>query len=733
MKKYIFISLFLGAFFHVQAQVHGVIIGQNNDESDTLIGAQAYYLRQQTGVLSDVNGHFKIDLPSNYPDTLIFRVIGYYSDTFIVRKPENYDLQIKLYANTMLKEVVLVAHQRTSGVLRMESLSVENLSSGELRKAACCNLSESFSTNASVDVNTTDAVSGARRIQLMGLDGVYTQIQFENIPIIRGLESSFGLAAIPGTWVESIQITKGTGNVVNGYESMAGLVNIELKKPAEMERFFMNGYGNILGRAELNLHGANAVGKKKKWHTAWFAHGAGVFAEIDRNHDGFRDIPKSQIASLFNRWEYRGKKMELQFGVRGVYDDKLGGQMGFNPSANDGKYGVHIGVKNLNAFLKTGFFLKNRPQGSIGLIYNAKIYDLTAQFGNHKYDGLEKRFYFNSIYSDIIKNTNHNFKTGFSFVYLNFNQTLDSIKNNREAFVPGAYLEYTYHGAKVTIVAGAREDYHNLFGFQFSPRMHLKWSITKSSDFRVTAGRGWRVPNYMADNISLLASSRVWVNNATLQPEISWNFGGSWVQRLTLFKRSASITFDYYHTLFTHQLIVDRDNPNLVQFHNLIGRSFSNAAQVEFAMEPVKLFEVRLAYKFLDVRAEYGGKLQQQVMVPMHRGLVNLSYETRNRRWKFDLTSMIIGEQRMPGSFVGDNVPKKSKAYTTLNAQVTMIYKRWEFYVGGENILNYRQKNAIIGAQNPFGSTFDATQVWGPIVGANIYGGFRFTLEQKKK
>ncbi|MEO9257208.1 MAG: carboxypeptidase-like regulatory domain-containing protein, partial [Crocinitomicaceae bacterium] len=226
MKKYIFLSLFLGAFFHVEAQVHGVITGQNNSESDTLIGAQAYFLRQQTGVLSDVNGHFKIDLPSNYPDTLIFRVIGYYSDTFIVTKPDNYDLQIKLYANTMLKEVVLVAHQRTSGILRMESLSVENLSSGELRKAACCNLSESFSTNASVDVNTTDAVSGARRIQLMGLDGVYTQIQFENIPIIRGLESSFGLAAIPGTWVESIQITKGTGNVVNGYESMAGLVNI---------------------------------------------------------------------------------------------------------------------------------------------------------------------------------------------------------------------------------------------------------------------------------------------------------------------------------------------------------------------------------------------------------------------------------------------------------------------------------------------------------------------------
>lgn len=719
--------------FHAQGQVHGVIQGQNNEKNDALIGAQVFYLKQETGVLSDANGHFKIDLPKKYPDTLVFRSIGYYSDTFIVDKADNYELKITLFSNALLNEVVAVAHRRTSGVLRMEALNVENLGEGELRKAACCNLSESFSTNASVDISTTDAVSGARRIELMGLDGVYTQIQFENIPIIRGLGATYGLSSIPGTWIQSIQITKGTGNVVNGYESMAGLVNLEFKKPQTAEKIFVNAYGSIFGRAELNIQGAHHVGKAKKWSTAWFAHGSGIFAEMDRNKDGFRDMPKSKTVSLLNRWDYRGEKSEIQFGVRGIYDNKLGGQVGFNPRQNKGKYGVNVDVKNINAFLKTGFFLKNRPLGSIGLIYNAKLYDLNAQFGNRFYEGREKRFYFNSIYSDIIGTTIHNFKTGLSFVYQDYKQALDDLYANRVAYVPGAYFEYTYKGAKVTVVAGAREDWHNLFGFQFSPRLHLKWSVTKTSDFRATGGRGWRVPNYMSDNLSLLASSRVWVNNANLQAEISWNFGGSWVQRMTLFGRSASLTVDYYHTLFTQQLIVDRSNPYLVQFHNLKGRSFSNAAQTEFVMEPFKMFEVRLAYKFLDVRSSYGGKFQQQVMVPKHRGLVNLNYETRDRRWKFDLTTAIIGEQRLPGSIAATNAPSKSPTYATLNAQITMVYKRWEFYIGGENILNYRQKTAIIGAQNPFGSIFDATQVWAPIAGVNVYAGVRFSINQKNK
>jgi hypothetical protein len=731
MKKKLCVLFFIGVSISINAQIHGHIVGTDNRQTDTLVGAQVFYLKQKSGVSTDTNGYFYIDLPKKYPDTLVFRAIGYFPDTLLLEKSEKSGILVTLYANSLLKEVVVAAHGHTSGILRMQTLGVENLSEGELRKAACCNLSESFSTNASVDVSTTDAVSGARRIELMGLDGVYTQIQMENMPIIRGLGASYGLSSIPGTWIESIQITKGTGNVVNGYEPMAGLINLELKKPMSAEKIYVNAYGNIFGRAELNVQGANDIGKQKKWTTAWFAHGSGLFAEMDKNKDGFRDMPKTKTVSLFNRWDYRGKKSEIQFGIRGIYDNKLGGQVGYTPRNTSGKYGVDIDIQNLNAFLKTGFFLKKRPLGSIGLIYNGKIYQLKAKFGKHHFNGLEKRFYFNSIYSDILGNTLHNINTGLSLVYVNFQQKLDGLNLSREAFVPGAYFEYTYKGEKFSLVAGAREDWHSLFGFQFSPRLHLKWSIGKTTDFRATAGRAWRIPNYMSDNLSLLATSRTWVYTAQLKPEISWNMGGSWVQRMKLFGRTASITIDYFHTLFTQQLIVDRSNAYLIQFHNLNGRSFSNAAQAEFVMEPIKMFEVRLAYKFLDVRSIYGGKFQQQVMIPKHRALVNLNYETRNRRWKFDLTGAFIGEQRLPGSTLID-APTKSKAYATLNAQITMVYKKWEFYIGGENLLNYRQKNAILDAANPFGASFDATQVWAPIAGINVYMGFRFIIERKK-
>lgn len=732
MKNSITIAIVLISF-GTMAQLKGIVIGSDDGVQEPIVGAKAYLLNAKTGDVTCEEGKFELILPRNLPDTLVFSAVGYISDTIIVTKEDRFsNLKVVLFTDKTLPEFIVEYRKNTKTISKLKVLAVEEISLGELRKAACCNLSESFETNVSVDVNFTDAVSGAKTIQMMGLEGVYTQIQFENIPYLRGLEQPFGLASFPGTWINSIQITKGTGTVVNGYESMAGLVNIEMFKPQDMDVFFLNGYGNIYGRAELNAHGSMHVGKK--WNTALFAHGSGVFSENNHNHDNFMDMPMGNLFAFNNRWNYQGEKMEAQIGVNSYLESKYGGEVGYRKGSNTGLYGMETDAKHLDVYAKTGFFMK-KPYNSIGVIYNLKYQENDALFGIRQFKGIEKRGYINGLFESIIGNTMHKYKVGMSGVFIDMNQRLDSLTDNRTEIVPGAFVEYTYTGARLTTVLGARGDYHNLYKFQFSPRIHAKYAITEFTDLRITAGKGWRVPNYMIDNISLLATSRQWIAPTETLPEISWNFGGSLVQSFKLFGNQASIVVDYYHTLFERQLIVDRDeNVNQIIFKNMTGKSFSNSLQTEFSFSPVDRLDIRLAYKFLDVRAEYGGQLQQKVMVPKHRGFINVAYHTRNKKWEFDVTASVFGTSRLPVAqldsvtFTADNY---SKVYPQVSAQITYKHKKWDFYIGGENLTNYRQHHPIIDSENPFGTYFDATRIWAPVMGINVYAGFRFIIAHK--
>lgn len=706
----------------------GIVLGTSQTERVPLYGAKLKLLHAKIGVVTDEEGKFEIVLPKDLPDTLVISAMGYTSDTVIVDKKDRFiSLEIVLFSELLLPEVVIEFRKKTHSISRLKTLHVEEITSGELRKAACCNLSESFETNASVDVNITDAVSGAKKIQMMGLDGVYTQIQMENIPYLRGLESSYGMNSMSGTWIESIQITKGTGNVVNGHESMAGLINLELKKPAEMERFYANAYGSIYGRAEVNFNAGHIL--NSKWSTGWMAHASGVFAEMDNNKDGFRDQPMGNTVAFLNRWAYQGKKMESQFGFNSYIDQKFGGQTGFDRTKTDGKYGVVIDSRHVDVFAKTGFFMK-KPYNSIGVVYNLKYQTVDAQFGKKVFAGEEKRGYVNAIFDGIIGTTDHKIKVGISGVYLDMKQRMDTLQNDRLELVPGAFAEYTFTGMRITTVAGARLDHHNLFGVQFSPRLHAKYVLTESTDLRFTGGKGWRVPNYMIDNVSLLATSDDWVAPNEIKPEISWNIGGSIVQEFKFMKQKASISFDFYHTYFENQLIVDREG-STIQFFNQRGQSYSNSFQTELSFNLLKNWEVRFAYKFLDVKAEYGDEIQQQVMIPRNRGFFNTGYITRNKRWEYDLTISVFGTSRLPGVLPTDGYAY-SEVYPMVNAQITHVFKQWDFYIGGENLTNYRQSNPIIDASNPFGDKFDATQIWGPVMGINIYAGLRYSIKRKQ-
>ena len=733
---YLFIFLPILTF----SQVTGLIQGQNGKQLKPLYGAKVKLLSSNEGVITDEDGQFELILPRVLPDTLIISARGYFSDTIPVTKNDRFTaFNIVLFSEQLLPEVIVGYRKNTSSISRLKVLHVEELTSSELRKAACCNLGESFETNASVDVNMTDAVSGAKKIQMMGLEGIYTQIQLENMPFLRGIESSFGLETIPGSWIESIQITKGAGNVVNGYESMAGLINLEIAKPETMDRFYFNAYQNRMGKSEINL--MSGVELNEKWSAGFFGYLSSQWWQLDENSDGFMDMPLGSYATFLGRLDYEGEKMESKLGVNMHFDSKLGGQVGYlkdkSPfgwnsdwETDQSKFGLQINGNHIDVFSKTGFFGKH-PSQSLGIITKVKYHMINGFFGNRFFDGEEKRAYVNVIYDDIIMTSDHKIKTGLSYNYIDIYQsTSDSLTSNRIENVPGAFFEYTYTGSRFTSVIGTRYDYHLLFGQQFVPRAHLKYKLTERTDIRFTSGKGWRIPNYIIDNLSLLANSFTWISPNTIRPEVSWNVGGSVFQEFDMKHTPATLTIDFYRTWFENQLVVDREN-NQVRFFNLEDQSVSNSFQAELSIEPIQRFVIRAAYKYLDVRSLFGDSLQSKVMIPRHRGFLNLAYSTRNKRWDYDLTLSVFGRSRLAASPQSND--GFSAIFPRLNAQVTYKMKRLDLYVGGENLTNYTQQNPIIEPENPFGPNFDATRVWGPIIGYNVYFGIRFAITKPKE
>lgn len=718
--------------------ITGAVQGKNDKGiPEPLPGANIYWQKTTMGTTSDVNGKFQVSLPDSLPASLIISMTGYLSDTLSITSANQPELKITLKSSVSLNVVVVEGKQSTTLNKLFTPINTEVISGKELLKAACCNLSESFSTNASVDVAFTDAVSGAKKIQMLGLDGVYTQILSENMPMLRGLSAAYGLNYIPGTWIENIMVTKGTGSVVNGYESISGQINLEFLKPQEQKkRFFINLYGNQKGRLEANIHAAKKI--NEKWATLLFTHASSNTLKQDMNNDTFLDMPLTKLYTAFNRWDFHNQKnFEAQFGIKGMYETRQGGQKNFVYSKerdSSNHYGIGINTKAIEYFSKTGFMFPSTPYKSVGIQTSGKWQQQDMYFGLRNYTGEQKNFYANVIYANIIKTTDHKYKLGASYLLDDYSEKFNDTAFARTESVPGVFAEYTYtHAENFSLVAGMRADLHNLHGAFYTPRLHLRYNVTKKTTLRLSGGKGFRTSNVFVENQSVFASARKIEMNEKLKPEIAWNYGISANQQFKLFGNEAFINLDFFRTDFQNQVIVDLDQSvNKVVFYNLKGSSFSHSLQVDMGFEPLENFAVKMAYKWYDVQTTYNYELMDKPYVPKHRVMVNLAYSTYQDIWKFDFTTNWLGKSRIPSTVLNPvqyQLPKYSKEYFLLNAQITKKFRKFETYLGCENILNYTQKDPILAANDPFGSYFDASMIYAPVEGRIIYLGVRLEIK----
>ncbi len=727
------------------SQISGTVTGWDGQNEVPLPGANIYWQGTEVGTTSNSDGAFEIPI-TDKSSVLVASFIGYQSEQKnVISRKGVINFSLKPTGDELGTVEVIGRVDATIVDLKRADLTYK-IDDQELRKAPCCNLSESFETNATVDATFTDAVTGQKQIEMLGLSGKYALIQRENIPFARGLNAPVGLSYMPGPFVSGIQLTKGLSSVVNGFESITGQINADYFNPESSPPFYVNAYANQGGRMELNVLSATDVGNK--WATGVLAHASQTSRINDVNSDGFVDIPTGNQLNFMNRWQYRGtKNWESQIGVALISSEKKGGQTDFvdgeNPNTNP--WGYHSKGHRMELFGKAGYFFKNKKR-SLGQVYNYSYQTHTATYGQRVHQGEQNSFYYNAIFQEDI-NTKNALKLGASIQVDDFEESLfsntlqfDLYARHTQEWIPGVFAEYVLDPSeKMTIVAGIRADYNSLFENVFiTPRLNLKYDVAKNTTLRLAGGRGQRTPIVINETQSVLTSSRVYNFNyyGELQPEVAWNMGASVSQNVILGEKVLKLNADAFYTWFESKLIADLDaDPTQAVLLNAHGSSsFSFLAQADYPI--IKNLDLRLAYKYLDAKENYLNGIEKTYLLPTHRAFLNLAYATVSD-WKFDATLNWFGEKRLPkttSSPIEFQQPEYSDSFFTLNFQVNKSFKKGlEVFAGVDNILDYRQENPIVNAENPNDLYFDSQFTWAPIFGRTIYAGLHYTLPKKAK
>ena len=640
-----------------------------------------------------------------------------------------------------IEEVTVVQRKKGKVKSRTEAFDTEKINSEELCRAACCNLSEAFETNASVDVAYSDAATGAKQIRLLGLSGTYVQLIQENTPAVRGLAQNFGLEYIPGPWMQSIQVSKGTSSVINGYEATSGQINVELLKPQTQNPLSLNLMVNSEAMAEANIMGGWQI--KDHLYTGILAHYGGGFMAMDGNHDTFADMPKTQNANLANRWFYKQGNYTFQAFVRGLYDRRRGGQIGHGADTIANPYLINLNTWRVEGFMKNGYVFDEESGSSVAVITAVSYHDLNNGYGLRNWKANQLNAYLNALCqlnfegSGEVDN-DHRLTTGLSLNVDNYREALSLLPQalDRLEIVPGIFAEYNLkYDEMLSLVAGVRADYSTRYGFFVTPRMNIRYTPFEWWTLRGSVGMGYRSPNAIADNAFILPSSRVLHLVGDIQQERAVNAGLSTTFYIPLGSKELQLSMEYYYTHFLNSLIVDMDrDKHAVYIYNQTdlpgAKSFAHSAQIEASIEVLRGWTWTAAFRYTDVEqtticSDGIARLRPKALTNRFKGVVTTSYQTPLKKWQFDVTAQFNGVSRVPDGF-----EQPFTWYPQLMAQVTKYFRTCSLYLGAENMTNFRQDPSIVDSYHPWGPDFDASMVCGPTTGWKVYLGFRYDLEK---
>lgn len=732
MKRLIIYLFLVHSCISTTAQsISGKVLEFTIGKKKALPNALVSWVGIDSKVLTDKDGYFKLSTININDKRICIDLLGYQSDTLMITDTT---IEVFLRKSTLLKTIELPTEQ-SGTMISMQALKTEIITNKELKKAACCNLGESFETNATVDITVKDAVFGSKEIQVLGLAGAYTQILTENTPLINGLGLTYGLNYIPGTQINTINIVKGPGSIIFGPESMSGMIDVELKNPSSNEKWFVNGYLDWFKRKELNIDKGWIL--NGKWSTLVSAHADQQGYLLDRNNDQFVDIPFLKTISILNKWKYNHKAVFSQNSVKYLHEERAAGQLNYNFNQNYADrfaYGQKLTTNRIELYGRSGYILPTARYQSIGVLYSLVNHEQNGFYGIKAYKGIDRSIYIRALFNTEWSKYN-SLNVGISSRSQITSEQCDTLRIIKNEWMPGVFIENTYQfKTKLALITGIRGDRLNGAAF-ITPRANVKYNFTELSTLRASIGSGFRTSNILAENPAILPSNRKIIILGPLTPEQSLNYGLNYVYEFKIDYRKASFGVDIYRTDFSNKIIPDYEsNDQAVIFQNLQGKAYANNLQVDWSWKVLKPLEFRFSYKYLDVKNTLNGIEQEQLYTSKNRTLTTLFYESLNKKWNLNFVWQWYGQKRLPklnphhANHEAITFTDYSTAYSVFNTQLTKRWKQWEVYAGVDNILDFRQITHILSADNPYSQYFDSSYVWGPLEGRKVYTGFRYIV-----
>ena len=710
MKKIIYIICFLTLQFPLYSQsLSGTI------KSDIPIPFASISVKGQSiGTASNADGFFEINDIKAGSYELVFSAIGFNklkknisiqagkNTLDIILEPSSYDIEQVVVTGTM-KETFL----STSPV------KVDVVTQKFLKKVATSNVMEVIENVNGVQKQINCGVCGTNDIHINGMEGPYTLVLINGMPVMSSLSTVYGFNGIPTSLIKQIEIIKGPSSTLYGTEAVAGVINILTKEPLDVSTIELESF--ITSHFEKNIDFAYAP-KMKKVDVLLSGNYFKMDNFLDDNKDNFTDIPFSERLSLFNQWNFK-RKSRKKFSLSAKYfqEDRSGGVKEWNENlrGNDSIYGESIYTDRIE--LAASYELPMDEDVRIDASYNYHHQD--SYYGNTKYEAFQNIYFANLIWNKSIGH-NHDFISGLSYRYQTFmDSTLANI--NERKFIPAFFVqdEITLN-RKWTSLLGIRTDYHDEHRFIFSPRMNLKFKPKTYTTFRLNAGTGFRLVNLFTEDHAFLTGSREVLVVEDLKPEESYNINLNANHIFSLGRSTGTIDIDAFYTYFTNKITPDYDvNSNQIIYANLDGFSVSRG----LAFNIQQNFEIPLSIKaggtFLDVYSVYDNNIREnELFAPSFTGVFSLSYNWDKINTSIDWIAKVTSPMSLPTFPYPFERVEESPWFSQHHLQIKKVFSEsLTAFIGVKNVFNYTQESPLVDWQNPFGDDFDTSYAYGPL------------------
>ena len=753
-NKYLVLLIALISFGSVfSQQVKGVV----TSDGSPLAYANVYIKGTQNGTSTDENGVFEINNISNGEHIIVASYTGFSTESKKINVKENsLTVNFILHENSSLEEVVITGTLKP--VSRMETpVPVEVYKPAFFKKNPTANVFEALQNVNGVRPQLNCNICNTGDIHINGLEGPYTMVLIDGMPIVSGLSTVYGLSGIPNSLIERMEIIKGPASSLYGSEAVGGLINIITKTPQYAPKLTVDTFVSSWGEFNLDVGYRALLGKKTS-----FLFGANYFnfnQTIDNNNDNFTDLTLQNRISLFQKWNFKRKDNRLfSLASRYFYEDRWGGELQWTPEYRGGDeiYGESIYTSRWEFLGKYQLPFKE----NVLFTFSYTDHNQNSVYGDVPYLA-DQRIGFGQLTWDK-KINKHDLLFGaalrYNFYDDNTAATAEMDKNNPdEVTIPSIFIQdEVKFNKKHTLLLGMRYDYDKRHGNIFTPRMAYKWSLSENDILRLNAGTGFRVVNLFTEDHAALTGARDVVIEEELKPEKSYNVNINYLKKIYTQNNSfIGLDMSAWYTYFTNMILPDYDtNPNEIIYDNLDGYAVSTGVSANVDMVFYNGIKINLGGTFMNVSQTENGITTRQILTEQFSGTWGISYKIVPWNLNIDYTGNIYGPMRLP--LLGELDPRKeySPVWSIQNIQFTYDgFKNFEIYGGVKNLLNWTpnkgnpfiiarandpfDKNVIFDAQgnaqatpnNPYALTFDPSYVYGPNQGIRGFVGVRYQLD----